>query len=89
MMKVIGLNSIHREDSCLYYRRKFTADAKLDILANTVVTTIAFCIETGPLGDRTIEIDLPRDEDLNYPIIPITSALKQYILTLDSEGTLP
>ncbi len=89
MMKVLGLDSIHREDSCLYYRRKFTADAKLDILSNTVVTTVAFSIETGPLGDKTIEVELPANCDFNYPLVPITSALKQFIIKLDSEGTLP
>lgn len=88
-MKVLGLNSINREDSELYYRRKFTANAKLDILSSTVETEVLFCIETGPLGNKTIEVEIPEGKKLNYPVLPIMSALKQFILTMDSKGNLP
>jgi hypothetical protein len=88
-MKVLELNSIHREESGLYYRRKFTAEAKLDLLSNTVLTSIAFSIETGPLGNKDIDVELPPHIDLNYPVVPITTALKKFILGMDTEGSLP
>jgi len=54
---------------------------------STMETPVQFCIESSPLGVKTIEIQL--SSTLNYPVIPIKKALTQYILTEDNQGKLP
>ena len=48
---------------------------------------VEFCIETDPLGAKKIDIII--SESINYPVVPIKSALKTYIITADSKGKLP
>ena len=43
----------------------------------------------GPFGDKIIYVDLAPGTDIDYPLIPVKSALKTYILSLDNEGKLP
>ncbi|MCI1209325.1 MAG: hypothetical protein LKF96_07780 [Treponema sp.] len=87
-MKVLAIQQIQREDDGLYYIRRFNAEAVIELPAARVDTTpILFSIEKGPLG--TINIDVEITDSLNYPLLPVTKALKTMIRSLDSEGKLP
>jgi len=87
-MKVLELKSISREDGCIYYLKRYTATAVLEIPAQTISFPLHFSIETGPLGNKTIEVDdLPAD--INYPLFPVEKSLKEYIKNLSTQGTLP
>ena len=88
-MKVLELNQIVTDDNYIYYRRNYTANAKLQMLSKTLDIKISFTIETGPLGDKMLYVDIDQGSDIDYPLIPVKSALKTYILTLDNEGKLP
>lgn len=88
-MKVLELNQVLTDDNFIYYRRNYTAVAKLQMLANSVDVKISFTIETGPLGDKIIYVDLDPKTDIDYPLIPVKSALKTFILKEDDEGKLP
>ena len=88
-MKVLELNQISTDDNYIYYRRNYTAIAKLQMLSKTLDIKISFTIETGPLGDKMLYVDIDQGTDIDYPLIPVKSALKTYILTLDDEGKLP
>jgi hypothetical protein len=88
-MKVLELNQIHIDENYIYYRRNYTAQAKLELLSKSLEANISFTIETNPFGDKIIYVDLAPGTNLDYPLIPVKSALKTYILTLDNEGKLP
>ncbi len=87
-MKVLDINSISKEEGWIYYRNSYRATASIEILTKTVSIPLSFTIETGPLGDRHIEIEgIPTD--LDYPILPIRVALKKYIDEMAKQGKLP
>jgi hypothetical protein len=87
-MKVLELKSISKQEGCIYYLTRYTATAVLEIPAQTISFPLSFSIETGPLGNKTIEVDeLPKD--LNYPVFPVVKSLKEYIQTLSAQGNLP
>lgn len=87
-MKVNELKEIEREEGCVYYRRKFTAIANMEILARNIDIPVNFIIETGPLGDKKIEFGEIKG-DFNYPILPIVKSLREYVKKMDEEGSLP
>ena len=88
-MKVLDLQSIQRDEFGLYYRRIFTAEVVLELLSKTVKAPITFIIETSPLGTKAIDVDIDANNLLNYPLLPVRSAIKKYIQELDSQGSLP
>ena len=88
-MKVLELNQINTDDNYIYYRRNYTAQAKLELFSKVLCANISFTIEMGPFGDKIIYVDLAPGTDIDYPLIPVKSALKTFILTLDNEGKLP
>lgn len=88
-MQVLELNQIVPDPSYIYYRRNYAAVAKLQMLSKTIDIKISFTIETGPLGDKMLYVDIDPSEDIDYPLIPVKSALKTYILSIDNEGKLP
>ena len=88
-MQVLELSKISTDDNYIYYRRNYTAAAKLQMLSKTLEINVSFTIETGPLGDKIIYIDIDPSTDIDYPLIPVKSALKTFILNMDNEGKLP
>lgn len=88
-MKVLELAGLKGDDTFIYYRRSYTATAKIQLIMQTVDIKIAFTIEMDPLGQKTIFVDYPNGTDFDYPVMPITKALKTFILDLDNQGSLP
>ena len=88
-MQVLELKNIVPDPSFIYYRRNYAAIAKLQMLSKTLDIKISFTIETGPLGDKMLYVDIDPSEDIDYPLIPVKSALKTHILAMDDEGKLP
>lgn len=86
-MKILEINKIQRAEDGLYYRRKFDADVSAEISAIIIQFPIRFIIETGPLGNKDLDIDFI--EAPNYPVLPLKKALSEMILSMDSEGQLP
>mgnify|MGYP003594486911 CR=1 FL=1 len=86
-MKVLEIKNVSREDGCIYYFRKFTGEAVVQLPADTLDTPIAFSIESNPLGSKDIQIEFK--QSINYPVLPVKKALQEFILTRDSEGKLP
>lgn len=86
-MRILELRDLNREEGYIYYRRNFTGTAVIEIPGSTLEASVAFCIEMDPFGVKTIEIDI--ENTLNYPVLPVKKALKEYILLRDSEGILP
>lgn len=88
-MKVLELNSIVGEDTLIYYRRNYTAVARLEFFAKTEDVKISFTIETNPLGNKLIYLEYPFGITFDYPVVPVTTSIKEKILTMDNEGALP
>ena len=88
-MKVLELQSIQREEFGLYYRKLFTAEVVLELLSKTIKAPVSFIIETSPLGTKTIDVDIDANNLLNYPLLPVRSAIKKFIQELDAQGVLP
>lgn len=86
-MNILELKNIEREEGYIYYVRKYTANAILELNTETTSTPIAFSIETGPLGDKNISVKIVQAP--NYPILPLMKQLKEFILNDDKEGRLP
>lgn len=86
-MNIVELKEITREEGQIFYLRKFTAVAVLELPTTTEDVPISFSIETSPLGERTIAVKVISAP--NYPVMPLIAALKSYILTSDKEGRLP
>lgn len=88
-MKVLELQSVKREDFGLYYRKNYTAIAVMEIVSKTVQAPISFVIETSPLGTKELDVEVAKEADINYPMLPILTGLKTFILEMEKQGTLP
>ena len=87
-MTVLGLNDIQRKENGVYYRRKFSASAEYEMPSgHNEDGRIEFIIETSPLGKNSVSVQLI--DPVNYPILPVKRALKEYITELDMAGMLP
>ena len=90
-MKILELRQIKRTEDGLYYRRKFSAEAAVEIPIAVLELPILIKLvpgqETGPLGNRDIDIEFSKQPD--YPLIPIKNALTKTITEMDMEGRLP
>ena len=86
-MNILELKNVQREEEQIFYIRKYTAIAVVELPTETVDTPILFSIETGPFGDKKLSVKII--EAPNYPILPIITSLKPYILKNDKEGRLP
>ncbi len=67
--------------------RKYSCDAVFELPTSVLESKVNFSIEMSPLGERMVNITFP--EPLNYPILPVKKALKDFILQQDKEGHLP
>ncbi len=88
-MKVLEINSIGVEDNLIYYRRNYTATAKIELLAKQEDVKISFTIEIDPFGRKTITLNYPYGTDFDYPVLPVSKSIKEKILSMDNEGSLP
>lgn len=86
-MRVIELKNIEREEGQIFYLRKYTCNAVIELPTNTETMKIFFSIETNPMGKKIIEITFT--QTVNYPLIPLKKALIEFILTEEIEGRLP
>jgi len=88
-MKVTGFDNLRGEDTYIYYRRTYSAKALLEFLNKQASCDITFTIEVGPLGNKDIYVEYPNGLTFDYPLLPVTKAIKEYILLQDNEGSLP
>ena len=87
-MKVVDLADIVRRETPLLYRRTYTARATLsDRTGHDHVVTVEFVLEHSPLGPVTVTVKLV--DEIDYPLVPVISALKSHIKTLEESGDLP
>ena len=86
-MRVVELQNLAREDVQIFYIRKYTATAVLDLTARTANVDISFSIEMDPLGCKNFSLSIKTQID--YSLIPIRKTILDYITNLEVEGKLP
>lgn len=85
-MKILEIKNIVSEENHIYYRRKFSSIAVVQIPQRQIEFPFQFIIETAPTGNKKIEIAIT--ETIDYPLLPIIMALKHKIAQFDAEGYL-
>jgi hypothetical protein len=86
-MKIVSIKDICRKDVPIYYRMLYTGTAVFELMNKTVERQIDFSIEIKPTGNKEISVKLL--EAVDYPLVPLTRELKNFITNLDRSGGLP
>jgi hypothetical protein len=86
-MKVITIKDMIRKDVPIYYRKLFTGVAVIELNNKTTDYRIDFSIEFKPTGHKEIAVAFL--DKIDYPLIPVSKILKDYIGELDTNGGLP
>lgn len=86
-MTVQGIQNIESEHGHVFYMRKYTAEAIIELPTATVNVFIKFSIESTPLGERIIKVQVL--DSVNYPTLPLRKALTEYIDNADLRGEIP
>ncbi len=85
-MKIIDITDIKKKESPLHYRREYTANIVFEIMQQTVNSPMFFSIEHKPTGPIEIKVDI--EEELDYPMLPVITAVKQHLRQLLDQGGL-
>jgi hypothetical protein len=86
-MKILEIKDIIRKDVPLYYKRFYTGVAVVEIIDKSQDLRVDFSIEHKPTGQKEILVTLT--DQIDYPLAPISTALKKTINEMDSSGRLP
>jgi hypothetical protein len=86
-MKILEVKDIVRKDVPIYYRRLYTCIVVLELINKPQDVRIDFSIEHKPTGQKEILITLI--DKVDYPLVPLNSALKKVIDDLETSGALP
>jgi len=86
-MKIVTIKDMIRKDVPIYYRKLYTGVAVIEINNNNMDFRVDFSIEYKPTGQKDIGVSFI--DKVDYPLIPITNELKNYINELDTANALP
>ncbi len=86
-MKVLELQNLQREEGQIFYLRKYTCDAVIELPTATETAGILFTIEVNPMGKRIIQSTVTKP--INYRLLAVKKALPEFLLTEGLEGRLP
>ena len=86
-MRVVELQNLERKDVQIFYIRKYTATAVLELTARNANVDIDFTIEMDPLGCKNFTLSI--NSQIDYPLIPLRKTILDYISNLEVEGKLP
>ncbi|WNY66566.1 hypothetical protein [Borreliella lusitaniae] len=86
-MQLISLDNIKKQESFIYYRNVYFADALYKYNDVLEIKKVKFVIEATPLGEKHVTIDFV--DLLNYPVLKLMVAIKRCIIDLEFKGKLP
>lgn len=86
-MTVKEFVNLEREDVQIFYIRKYSAVAVIELPLRTDNVNIKFSIEMNSFGQK--DISLVMENQIDYPMIPLKKAITEFILKLEQEGKLP
>ncbi|MCL2265440.1 MAG: hypothetical protein FWC22_05295 [Treponema sp.] len=86
-MKIVCIKDMIRKDVPIYYRMLYTGVAVIDFNNGPCNYRIDFSVEYKPTGAK--EVNVSFIDTIDYPLVPITRELKNYIIELDNANGLP
>ena len=86
-MKIISIKDMIRKDVPIYYRKLYTGVAVIDFNDKQTDFRIDFAIEYKPTGHKEVTVNFL--DNIDYPLIPVSKELKNYIAELENVGGLP
>ena len=86
-MKIVCIKDMIRKDVPIYYRMLYTGVAVIDFGSGPSNIRIDFSMEYKPTGEK--EVTVTFIDTIDYPLVPVTRELKNYILELDNANGLP
>ena len=86
-MKINEIKNLIRKDVPIYYRRLYSGTLVFEFLGGTSESNIDFTLETKPTGMS--EVIINNMDTVDYPLIPLTREIKNFITALDVSGGLP
>jgi hypothetical protein len=81
------LKNIVRKDVPIYYKQFYTAVAEIELLGDVVETAIEFSLELKPTGMKEVLVTV--QQEIDYPLVPLVTELKNTIIALDRDTKLP
>ncbi len=85
-MEILEIKNIEREPGHIYYRRTYHGDAVISLPKGMTDLPIQFTLEMDPMGQMSVELNLKGTVD--YPLLPINKALKDFIIDMDKKDQL-
>jgi len=86
-MKVVELRDLSRREAPIHYLREYTAVAVLEAFGSKSETGVAFTVEQKPLGPPDISVRVL--DPVDWPILPVSKALRDHFADMDKRGLLP
>jgi len=86
-MRIVTIKDMIRKDVPIYYRKLFTGIAVIDLNGKPLDFRVDFTIEYKPTGAKEISVSFI--DKVDYPLVPVTRELKQFIATLEAANGLP
>jgi hypothetical protein len=86
-MKIITLKDMIRKDVPIYYRKLYTSVAVIELNNKQNEYRIDFSMEIKPTGQKEFNVNFI--DAVDYPLVPLTKELKQYIAELEAADGLP
>ena len=86
-VKIISIKDMIRKDVPIYYRKLYTGVAVIVLNEVQKDFRVDFAIEFKPTGHKEVTVNFL--DNIDYPLIPVTRDLKQFIIDLESVGGLP
>lgn len=86
-MKLKHLEGIIKKETPIFYRSEYKAHANMELLGREHQIPVSFDVEMLPTGEKLISVKL--DDKVDYPELPILKVLKEHIIDLEKDGSLP
>lgn len=85
-MEILEIKDIEREPGHIYYRRTYKGTAVISLPTTVANAPVKFTVEMEPMGNKKIELDI--NQSVEYPLLPLRTALKKFILDMDEKDML-
>ena len=86
-MRVLGIKDLQRSDSQIFYIRRYSGIAEIELPKSVEDAPVSFSIEMDCLGNKSVCLDIQKQVD--YPLLPLKKTIIEFILAEDREGRLP
>ena len=86
-MKVVELRELRLKESTIHYLKEFTALAVLEARERRSEAEVVVTVEHKAMGPPDVGVRVLRP--LDWPLLPVVHALRDYFLDMQKSGRLP